>query len=74
MSKDKRMTRAELDSRDTMAIMGDEDSVTGFLIAGRLIVICRRADQKQFPLHCLFSVFVPLASDHAASLCLLPRI
>ncbi len=35
MSKDKRLTVAELSARDTMAIMGDEDSVTGFLIAGR---------------------------------------
>jgi hypothetical protein len=35
MSKDKRLTAAELTARDTMAIMGDEDSVTGFLIAGR---------------------------------------
>jgi vacuolar-type H+-ATPase subunit F/Vma7 len=34
MSKDKRLTKAELEARDTMAIMGDEDSVTGFLIAG----------------------------------------
>jgi hypothetical protein len=36
MSKDKRLTAAELSARDTMAIMGDEDSVTGFLIAGML--------------------------------------
>jgi hypothetical protein len=37
MSKDKRLTAKEMLERDTMAIMGDEDSVTGFLIAGWFI-------------------------------------
>lgn len=39
MSKDKRLTKKEMDERDTLAIMGDEDSVTGFLIAG-LFLLC----------------------------------
>jgi vacuolar-type H+-ATPase subunit F/Vma7 len=37
MSKDKRLTAKEMQERDTLAIMGDEDSVTGFLIAGMSI-------------------------------------
>ena len=64
MSKDKRMTKAELESRDTMAIMGDEDSVTGFLIAGRFISCCAVPSKKLFPLLPDFGVY------RAAFICL----
>jgi hypothetical protein len=54
MSKDKRLTQAELQARDTMAIMGDEDSVTGFLIAGLLSYLLL------VPLNLFLFIFCPL--------------
>jgi len=69
MSKDKRLTAAELTARDTMAIMGDEDSVTGFLIAGRCAA---RRSRATAPSPVLLVVFVwQLAFD---ALCFDPRL
>lgn len=74
MSKDKRLTAKEMQERDTMAIMGDEDSVTGFLIAGigqgaggkgTNFYICDKATTNQREVEKAFLEFTEVRKDIA---------